>query len=288
MDKKGLVLEGGGMRGIYTAGVLDAFHDEDLSFDGIIGVSAGALHGSDYASNQPGRNLTINTKYLHDKRYLSFRSLLKTGDIFGADFCYNKIPNELEPFDYDTFKNKQSKFYVVCTDVETGKAEYIECSDMREDMDYMRASASLPLFSKKVSIKDKIYLDGGMADSIPVIQFEKMGYNKQIVVLTQPLEYRKKRNKLIPVFKVKYRKYKKFIEATANRHIMYNNTLDIIRQKELAGEIIVIRPEKSLGIGRLEKDIEKLQGAYETGRQDAIKLMPKIKEYLQFNVNSEI
>lgn len=269
MNKLGLVLEGGGMRGLYTAGVLDFFIDKAFYTDGVIGVSAGACHACSYVSKQKGRAYRTNTDYLHDKRYMSIHSLLKTGDIFGAQFVYNDIPNTLDPYDYETFNQSKTKLYAVCSNLESGEAEYIPCKDMVHDVIYIQASASLPLLSNTIEIHGKKLLDGGATDSIPVKQFQKMGYKKNIIILTQCNGYRKGKNKLLPIIRHRYRKYPAFVEKIAQRHISYNKTLDDIKLMEDRGEVFIIRPSRPVTISRLEKDINKLNLLYEQGYQDA-------------------
>ncbi len=280
--KKGLVLEGGAMRGMFTAGVLDVLMENNIEFDGVIGVSAGATFGCNFISKQIGRTIRYNKKYCRDKRYCSFRSLVKTGDLFGEDFCYNKIPNELDPFDNDTFRKSETEFYVVATDIETGEAIYKKYDvDDPEALLWMRASASMPLASRIVEAGGKKMLDGGMADSIPIKAFENMGYNKNVVVLTQPAEYVKKKNSALPFIKLAYKKFPKLIEVMANRHIMYNETLSYIKEKEALKELFVIRPEASLNVGHVEHDANELEKAYQAGRKVAEKKLEALKEYLK-------
>ena len=274
--KTGLVLEGGGTRGLYTAGVLDAFMEHNIEFDGVIGVSAGAIHGCSFVSNQKGRSLRYYKKYVNDPRYMSVRSLIKTGDYVGAEFCYHEIPEKLDVYDFETFNNSKTKFYGVATELSSGKAEYFQFKDMKEDIDMLRASASLPLVSRPVKFRGKTYLDGGCSDSIPVEKFREMGYEKNVVVLTREAEYRKKPQNT-KLLKLVYRKYPEFIKAMKNRHIAYNNAVKKIEQMEKNNEILVIRPEKALEIGRLEKDPEKAQKIYDIGYQDGLAAVNKIK-----------
>ena len=195
MKKVGLVLEGGAMRGLYTAGVLDVFLDNDIKIDGIVGVSAGALFGCNYVSKQSGRVLRYNLKYLNDKRYISTHSLIKTGNIINTEFAFHEIPQKLDIFDNKTFKKSKTKFYATVTNVETGEAEYILINDCTKDIEYFRATSAMPFLSKIVEIDDKKYLDGAIADSIPVQKCIDMGYDKIIVVLTRPITYRRKKPK---------------------------------------------------------------------------------------------
>ena len=279
--KRGLILEGGAMRGMFTAGVMDVFMENGIEFDGAIGVSAGAAFGCNYKSKQIGRVLRYNTTYVRDKRYCGVRVLLKTGNIYSTEFCYEEIPNKLDVFDYDTYESNPMEFYVVATDVETGKAIYHK-HEGRDDhgFDWIRASASMPLVSKMVEIDGKKMLDGGAADSLPLKFFESIGYDRNIVILTKPKGYKKSKNKAIPLMKLKYRKYPEFVKTMANRHIVYNEALEYIEEKEKAGEVLVIRPEEELPVSRVEKDVDKLKLAYEIGRQVAKKNLASVKEFL--------
>ncbi|MBR3987959.1 MAG: patatin family protein [Clostridia bacterium] len=280
--KKGLVLEGGAMRGMFSAGVMDVLMENGIEFDGLVGVSAGAVFGCNYKSKQIGRTIRYNMKYIKDPRYCSFRSLIKTGDMFGKDFCYNKIPNELDVFDNDTFKSNPLKFYVVATDINTGKAIYkpIDSAD-EKGLEYMRASASMPLVSTIISIDGKELLDGGITDSVPLEFFINKGYEKNLAVLTQPKGYIKEKNSLIPIMKLSLRKYPKLIDAMANRHILYNNQIEYAENAEKLGKAFIIRPKEKLPIGRLEKNPETLRKVYDLGRQEALDNLDKLKEYLK-------
>lgn len=278
--KTGLVLEGGGMRGLYTAGILDAFMEHEIYFDGVIGVSAGAIHGCSFVSRQKGRGIRYYKKYCKDPRFMSFRSLITTGDFVGADFCYNELPNKLDLYDYDAFNKSETKFYVTCTDLETGEAVHKHITDMRGEVDFMRASASLPHFSKIVEIDGKKYLDGAVADSVPVEAFQKMGYERNVVILTREDGYVKKAE--MPwLAKLAYGKYPKFAKALQNRHEMYNNTLARIKELEKAGDTLVIRPSAPLNIGRLENDPGKIQEIYDIGYLDGMKMMDEVKTFLK-------
>jgi len=278
-DKIGLVLEGGGVRGIYTAGVLDVFMENGIGFDGVIGVSAGAIHGCSYLAGQKGRSIRYYKKYCQDPRFMSFKSWLKTGDFVGADFCYRELPEELDVYDYDAFKACGVPFYVVCSDVESGKAEYVRITDMKDQIDYLRASASLPYFSRIVNINGEKYLDGGCTDSIPIEAFKEMGYNRNVIVLTRELVYRKSSEKKW-MTKLYSRKYPEFAKALLNRHIVYNRTVEKIVEMEMSGEVFVVRPEMALDIGRLEKDPENIQRVYDTGRADAMRCIEELKVWL--------
>lgn len=278
--KTGLVIEGGGVRGIYAAGVLDWLMDTGLSFDGIIGVSAGAIHGCSFLSGQRGRSIRYYRKYCGDPRFMSFRSFLKTGDLVGVDFCYRELPDKLDVYDHDAFLKNQTPFFVTCTNVDTGKAEYLRITDMRGQIDYLRASASLPYFSRIVEIDGKRYLDGGASDSIPVQAFTKMGYEKNLVILTQAASYRKSPElRFLP--RLIYRKFPAFSAALQQRHIRYNQTLDQLQEMEKQGRVFIIRPHQPPQIGRMEKDPEKVQQLYDMGYQDALSLKDRLLKWLQ-------
>lgn len=279
--KRGLVLEGGAMRGMFTAGVLDVLMENGIEFHGIVGVSAGAAFGCNYKSRQIGRAIRYNTDYCRDKRYCSLWSLLKTGDLYGADFCYREIPEKLDIFDTQAYRNNPVEFYVTVTDVESGRPLYYRCdkADSR-DLELIRASASMPLVSRIVEVDGKKLLDGGVSDSIPLKFFEEKGFNKNIVVLTQPQGYVKKKNQAISVARIMLRKYPKIIEVMKNRHIMYNETTEYIEEKERMGEILVIRPETALPIKRVEKDPDVLWSVYNIGRDAANKRLEEIKAFL--------
>ena len=284
MENKGigLVLEGGGMRGMYTAAVLDVFLQQGIDVQGVVGVSAGAIHGTNYISKQIGRGVRYNLKFIHDKRYMSFRSLIKTGDLFNKEFCYETIPNELNRFDYETFKKraKEIPFYVTCTDVETGKAKYIRCMDLADDMDYLRASASLPLVSKIVEKDNMKLLDGGTADSIPIRFMREQGYQKNIVVLTRPEGYIKKQDKAIRLLAMAFKKYPEYVEACRHRFEQYNECIKELERLEQTGEVLIIRPSRNIKIGRTEKNKEKLKFMYKLGRYDTLKKLQEIRDYL--------
>lgn len=278
--KTGLVLEGGGKRGIYAAGVLDVLLENNIWADGLIGTSAGAVNGCSYVSNQYERNLRYNIRFAKEKRYMSIYSLITTGNVVGTDFAYNILPNKLEVFDYDAFEKSPVAYYVTCSNVETGKAEYIQCKSLRgKNMDYLRASASLPYVSQIVEIDGKKYLDGGICDSIPLKAFQNMGYEKNLVVLTRPKGYIKKpENNLLA--NLYYRKYPAFVTALRNRYAVYNRTLKYIEQQENQGNILVLRPSESIRVGRMEQDPERLKQMYELGKNDAGQMLDAIVSFL--------
>lgn len=280
MQKTGLVLEGGAKRGIYTAGVLDVFLENGIEFDGVIGVSAGAIHGCSYVAKQVGRSIRYNMKYGNDYRFMSFRSLLLTGNIVDTKFCYHDLPEKLDIFDNETFMKSKSDFYVVVSNVETGNPEYILCKDMFAEIDYLRASASMPFVSKIVQLGNKKYLDGGICDSIPLQASKKLGFTKNVVIATRPQGYSKKPFKLKWLAKLIYGKYPNFIQALINRHIMYNNEVENIENLAEKGEIILIRPSKFINISKMEPNLDIVKEMYELGRQDGLNALDKVRKFL--------
>lgn len=280
-----LALEGGGMRGAYTAGVLDVFLDNGLKFGGYAGTSAGATHLCSFLSEQRERNKRLDTIHSASKRYMSLGNLIRTGDFFEVDYCYRVIPREVDPFDYAKFRENASlsDFYAVATNLETGGAEYLLTRELDSDegMDCIRASASLPLMSHIVNLRGMKLLDGGVGDSIPFEAMAAKGFKKQVVVVTQPEGYQKKPNSLIPLFKLIYRKYPKFVEAARNRHERYNQCLKTLEEWNREGKAFMIRPSETFNISRLEKDKSKLVKLYDMGVKDATALMPKLLEFLE-------
>ena len=268
--KTGLVLEGGGMRGLFSAGVMDVMMENGIRFDGIIGVSAGAAFGVNYKSGQVGRALRYNVDYCQDKRYCGIGSLLKTGNLFNTEFCYDEVPLKLDVFDFDAFERDPTAFYITCTDVESGKPVYHEYRGRADHgFDWVWASASLPVVLQMVEIDGLKLLDGGIADSIPVAYFERIGYTKNVVILTQPQGYRKEKNQLLPLIRVKYRHYPNLVKALETRHLMYNAELALIAEQEKQGNLFVIRPHLPLEVKRMEKDPARLRTCYEMGRYAA-------------------
>jgi predicted patatin/cPLA2 family phospholipase len=279
--KSGLILEGGAMRGMFTAGVMDVMMEAGITFDGVVGVSAGAAFGCNYKSGQIGRVIRYNTRFCADRRYSGLGVLIREGNLFSTPFCYDEVPLKHDPFDFDAYENSPMEFYVVCTDVETGKPVYHRYEG-RDDhgFDWIRASASMPLVSQIVEIEGQKLLDGGISDSIPVRFFESIGFCRNVVVLTQPKGYRKKKNSLIPLMKMKYRKYPDLVNTMANRHLVYNETLAYIAEQERAGKLLVIRPEQALDIGKAEKNPDRLKAVYELGRNAAMDRLDEIGKYL--------
>lgn len=279
--KTGLILEGGAMRGLFTAGVLDVLMENKITFDGVIGVSAGAAFGCNFKSGQIGRAVRYNVRFCRDKRYCGLGSLLKTGDIFNTDFCYGEVPLKLDPFDFEAYEKDPTDFYVVCTDVETGEAlchRYTGRDD--HGFDWIRASASMPLVSRMVEIEGRKLLDGGIADSIPAACFESLGYTRNVVILTQPEGYRKKKNQALPLIRRKYRAYPRLVAAMERRHLVYNKELDYVAQARAEGRMFVIQPEAPLAVHRIEKNPERLRAVYEEGRKTAIRQREALLAFL--------
>ena len=275
----GLVLEGGAMRGLFTAGVLDVMMESDLSFDGCVGVSAGAAFGCNIKSRQIGRVLRYNLDYCNDPRYCSIRSLLKTGDLFGAKFCYDDLPNELDPFDNETYDSNPMAFYAVCTDVETGKAIYPRCDRASKDtFTYIQASASMPFVSRPVSIGGMTLLDGGIADPIPLQFFQEKGYKRNVVVLTQPRDYVK--SPVPSSVRMLLLRYPKVADTMLRRHLIYKEEQELAAEAERKGEAFVICPESPLPIGRVEHDPNVIRQTYELGRSAAKSRMDELKRFV--------
>lgn len=279
----GLVLEGGAMRGIFTAGVIDVFMENGIEFPACVGVSAGAAFGCNIKSRQPGRVLRYNLRFCRDPEFCSIRSLIKTGDLFGAEFCYRRIPEELDVFDFEAYEKNPMDFYAVCSDIETGKPVYklldkgnLECYD------WIRASASMPLVSGIVELNGKKYLDGGVTDSIPLRFMETM-YQKNIVVLTRPRDYIKKPASHLWLFRRSLKNYPNMMDAIKNRHIMYNETRDYLFSQERAGNTLIICPKEALEIKRVEHSAEMIQKTYDLGRQAALDKLGDIKTFIEEN-----
>ena len=277
-----LILEGGGLRGIYTAGVLDTFMKNNIKVDTIIGVSAGALFGINYLSNQKGRVIRYNLDNIKNKNYMGISSWIRTGNIMNKDFCFDKLIYETDPFDFETFNKSKSDFFAVVTNVVTGKAEYIKIDDIENQMEYLRASGSMPVVSKIVRIKGKKYLDGGISDSIPIKWGLKNGYKKIIIIETRPKEYRKKKNNITNfLFRKIYKKYPNFVNTYKNRYKNYNKAKDYIEKLEEENRVFVIRPSELIKISRIEKNKDKIQEMYRLGMRDANNKLNEMKRYLK-------
>lgn len=277
----GLVLEGGAMRGLFTAGVIDVLMENGIAFPAFVGVSAGAAFGCNYKSRQIGRALRYNKRFCRDPRYCSFRSLFKTGDVFGAQFCYHEVPNTLDPFDGKAFNENPMAFYLVASDVETGKPFYKRL-DRADDTAYewIRASASMPIVSRVVELDGKKFLDGGVTDSIPLAFMERQ-YDRNVVVLTRPRDYQKQPASKLWLYRLTLRKYPNMLRAVRERHLMYNEQRAHVFAQEKAGKAFVICPDKPLEVGRMEHDPEQLQKAYDTGRQTALRQLGALKRFMK-------
>lgn len=281
MANPALILEGGGMRGIFTAGVLDFFLDAGFRFPSVLGVSAGACHACSFLAGQRGRAYETVARYLDDKRYCSLYSLVTTGDLFGAKMLYETIPRELYPIDNDAFLKHPVRFQAVVTNCLTGRAEYPEVRDLLEDLVYVRASSSLPAVSRMVPIKGGLYLDGGIADSIPLLQSMRQGNRKNVVVLTRHREYRKEPNSLMPLLRLKYRRYPELVHSLETRHVRYNDALHLVKREEEQGNALVIAPAAPLDLGRIEKDRRKLRAVYEQGYAAAKRQEDALRAFLE-------
>ncbi len=280
--KVGLVLEGGGMRGLFTAGALDVLMDYNIQVDGIVGVSAGALFGANYYTEQRGRVLRYSKKYAKDKRYISIRNLVLTGNAVSKRFAFYKVQQKLDPFDNEKFISVNKPYWVVATNVDTGKPMYFEITNPFEEMDKLRATSAVPLSSRIIKIDNNKYLDGGLSDAIPVDFMRSKDFDKIIVVLTQPKKYRKKQvaEKKYKMMKRKYRRYPKLLEALDNWPINYNKEVERVIDLENKKEIFVIRPHKKFYASLIERDVNKLQEIYDMGVDDTLKVIDKLTAYL--------
>lgn len=281
MYQAGLVLEGGGMKGVYTAGVLDFFLDKGIEFSSVYGVSAGACHMCSYLAKQRGRALDVNVDYLDTRRYCSLESLLTTGDLFNVDICYHLIPEYLYPYDYAAFNQYKGKAFSVATDIVTGRPAYFRIRDMKADIDKIRASASLPLVSRNVKIDDSYYLDGGISDSIPLQQSVIDGNRKNVVVMTKEVGYVRKPSSQLGLVKVRYARYPKVYELMANRHTNYNEQLEYIGRQQELGNAFVIRPKSASSVNRVEKDTKKLRALYQQGYDEAADCYEELIKFLE-------
>lgn len=279
---KGLILEGGAMRGMFTSGVLDVFMENDIVFDGGAGISAGAIFGTNYKSKQIGRGVRYNKKYSKDPRFCSIRSLLKTGDLYGVDFCYHEIPDKLDPFDRETFSKDPFDFYVGATNLENGEVVFHKCTDCGDtDILWIQASSSMPAVSRPVEVDGYTLLDGGIVCPIPYKYVESLGYDKNVAILTQPYDYVKKKSSAKIIYDIALKKYPHIAKKMDERHITYNNMTRDIKEKEKAGTLFVIRPPEALGIHRTEKNPDELERVYQIGRSEALKHLDELKEYLE-------
>ena len=278
-NKTVFVLEGGAMRGLFSAGVLDVFMQNNIQTDAIYGVSAGALFGINFKSKQVGRAIRYNLRFAHEKNYMGLYSLITTGDIMNKEFCFNKLVHELDKFDFETFDNSPIDFYAVVTNMETGKAEHIKIENARNDLEALRASGSMPFVSNLVEYNGAKYLDGAVSDPIPIQKALDEGYEKIVVVLTRTENYRKHKD-YFP-YDFVYGKYPNFIKTAKNQYKGYNKTLDLIKKLENEGRIIVLRPSKNLKVARVEKNLDKLKAIYQLGVDDCTANLGKVKKYLE-------
>ena len=279
--KTGLVLEGGAMRGLFTAGIIDVLMENNIKFNGAIGVSAGAAFGCNYKSGQIRRVIRYSKRFANSWKYASVWSLLTTGDYFGAEYAYHFIPNKLDIVDFETFRNNPMEFWAVATNVGSGKAVYRQLNTLDyEELEFVRASASMPLVSNIVKLNGQRLLDGGVADSIPLAFFQKQGYQRNVVVLTQPKGYRKQPNKLMPLMHLQLHRHPKMLKALAERHIMYNKEVDLVLQEERKGNVFVLQPQIKLTIGQTSHNPKKMQETYEHGRKVATEELEKLKQFL--------
>lgn len=279
--KIGLALEGGAMRGMFTCGVIDVFMENDIKFDGLSGISAGAIFGCNYKSKQIGRGVRYNKKYGRDPRYFGLRSLILTGNLYGKDFCYHEIIENLDPIDKKTYKENDIDFFIGATDINEAKIRYYNSKKVDErTIEWIRASASMPLVSQIVKIDGYELLDGGMVDPIPYKILEENGYMKNVVVLTQPRDFVKEKTSIIPIMKILMYRYPKIVNAMERRHIIYNSQTAELKEKEKRGEVFVISPETSLNIKRTENNPDELERVYRIGRKVALKNLDAVKNFI--------
>ena len=279
-ESVGLVLEGGAMRGMFTAGILDVFMENGIDFPAVVGVSAGAVFGCNYKSRQIGRAIRYNKRFCRDRRYCSVYSLLTTGDLYGADFCYRELPCELDVFDKEAYESNPTAFYVVCTDVVTGEPVYRRLDKVDDDCYlWMRASASMPLVSRPVHVGGYTLLDGGMSDAIPLRFMQGQGFLKNVVVLTRPRDYVKGSSDN-PEMRIGLRSYPEMVRVMADRHKMYAFEREFVFACEKQGSTLVLCPDAPLELSRTERDPEKLQKAYDEGRRIALRELLNIKAFI--------
>ncbi|OUO87772.1 patatin family protein [Gordonibacter sp. An230] len=276
-----LVLEGGAMRGQFTAGVLDFFMDQKLFCKRVIGVSAGALCGYNYVAGEDGRTCYLNTKYCTDWRYLSLKSFVRTGNACGREFAFDEIPNRLEPFNYAAFDESPMRLITVSSNLITGEADYHELSDARADLPYLIASSSMPLVSQIVDVDGKLLLDGGTCDSVPIVHSLLTGAKKHVVVLTQAADYVKGPDKMLALERQRYGLYPYYLERLQHRHYEYNRTYRMLARMHEAGEAFVIRPPEPVTVSSMERDSEKLFALYEQGYAEAARTWSALCSYLE-------
>ena len=287
--KTSLIMEGGAMRGMFTCGVIDVLLEHGIKFDGAAGISAGAVFGCNFKSRQIGRPVRYNMKYCRDPRYCSLRSLIRTGDLYGVDFCYRELPDELDVFDRQAFRDNPMAFYAGATDIQRGECVFRNCKDgSDDDMTWFRASASMPLVSRPVAFDGLQLLDGGITVAVPYSYMESLGYDRNVIVLTQPKGYRKRPASGLALMRLAYRRYPCLVDAMIRRHEMYNREMDEIDEREQTGVSLVIRPPEALNIGRTEKHPEELERVYRIGRAEMERRLPELKAFLDCGTKVEV
>ena len=277
--KVGLVLEGGGMRGLYTAGVLDVMMDHHFMPDVVCGTSAGVTFGVNLLSQQRGRVLRYNCRYIGERRYISLHSWLTTGNMINKDFAYDLLPRELDPFDEATYEQSSAEFYATITNMRTGEAEYVRITDTWKQMDVIRASASLPIICQPVEWNGEKYLDGGLADNIPLDKCLELGCDKVIIVLTRPMDY-VRNDHIAPLCCLAFPRYKALLRTIEQRNEKYNARIQQILELERQGKVFVIRPSENRPVSRLEKDPEKLKALHALGLHDTMQQWQALEAYL--------
>lgn len=281
MEEVGLVLEGGGMRGVYTAGVLECFMEHDLYFPYVIGVSAGACMAASYLSRQKGRNKKVNIELVSDHRYLSFRNFISKRELFGMDFLFDEIPQRIVPFDFDTFLGGSEQFIVVTTDCDTGTAAYYSKHEHGEHMlEIIRASSSLPFISRSVEYNGKFHLDGGIIDPIPLKKAQQDGNQKNVIVMTKSENYKMKRRRLSSLIKYMYRRHPKIAALLQERYRLYNETLSYIESEKSKGNLFIIQPSSHVAVRRIERNQSRLTQLYELGYNDANRQLNQLNRFL--------
>ena len=279
--KTGMVLEGGGMRGMYTCGILDVLMEKGIYLDGMVGVSAGIAFGCNYKSRQPGRALRYNVRFARDKRYSGIRSLLKTGNYYNAYFAYKLVPTHYDVFDYNVFDDSPMECYAVCFDVKTGEGVYQRLTHVDSNFfEWVRASASMPVVAQPVEVGGRLLLDGGLADSIPLEFMMSKGYERNVVILTREEGYRKTAEHGLWLMKPFLRKYPKVIEALKHRPAHYNQQLQLVREQERKGTAFVFRPLKPLDVSRTTHDAAEMNRVYQQGREEALQRLDELKKFL--------
>lgn len=281
--KTGLILEGGGMRSLFSMGIVDLMCEEGIRVDGIVGVSAGACFGCNYKSHQPGRALRYNILMKDEPRYMGVRTLLRTGNLLDPVFAYHTVPEEIDVFDKETFGQDPTEFHVVCTDIRSGEAVYKKLERFDYDtLEWIRASSSMPLVSTPVELEGRLLLDGGIMDSIPVEYAQRMGFERNIVILTQPREYVKKPSRVLPpMLRMFMRKYPKVAEMMARRHELYNRQREFVGAEEASGRVLAIYPDEPLKIGRTCQKEDEMRRVYDLGRRKGRELLRELKSYVK-------